>query len=238
MRLATVVLGVGVAVGCSETADSGAENPDALTSRLALVLPASANISSVDYLVRSSASVTLAAGTIDVSRAGATLSLDLVLAPGIGDVVELDATTSTGAACSGTSAPFDVTSGQPAFVGLTLVCGGDQPGSSSCPDIQSWTVTPVQAATPGGAIAVAVSATAPGATDLLFYAWIATSGGFVDPSAAATLYTCTTVGAQTLTLTVRDSGSSPPCAATASFLVSCVAGDDAGSPPRSVVSTH
>jgi len=240
MLLATVALGVGVAGGCSNVADSGGASSDAFTSRLALVLPAGSNISSVSYLVLSSADVTLARGTIDVSRPGATLSLDLVLAPGIGDVVELEATTSTGASCSGTSAPFDVTPGQSTFIGLTLVCGGDQPSSANCPDIQSWTVTPVQASVPAGAITAGVTAIAPDATDPLSYAWIATAGAFVDPSAAATLYTCTTAGAQTLTLTVRDGASSPPCAATASFLVSCVSGGDAGSPspPRSVVSAH
>jgi hypothetical protein len=247
MFLATVTVGLCVAVvvaGCSDAHNGDTENSNVgesglVTSRLALSLPAGSNISSVNYRALSSADATLAAGAIDVSESGASLSLDLVLAPGTGDVVQLSAETSTGAACAGTSAPFDVTLGQPTFVGLALVCGGDQPTSSRCPDVQSWGVTPVEASVPFGTIAVGVTASAPDGSDPLSYAWIATAGGFLDASAAETVYVCATAGSQTLTLTVRDEQSSPVCAATASFLVSCVSSGDGGfSKPPSAVSAR
>lgn len=239
--LATATLGICVAavvVGCSDARDVGVEESSAgdaglITNRIALSLPTGLNISSADYRVLSSENATLAAGAIDLSGSGASLSLDLVLAPGAGDVVQLSAVTNTGAVCAGTSPPFDVTPGQPIFVGLTLVCGGDQLSSSHCPSIQSWGITPVVASAPAGTIDVGVVANSPDRGDPLSYAWMATAGTFLDASAADTLYVCTTVGPQTLTLTVRDDGSSPACGATASFLVSCLAG---GSPPPSVVS--
>jgi hypothetical protein len=229
---------IAAAVGCSDARDTGvgeanAGAPDSITSRIALSLPSGSQIGSANYRVLSSENVILAAGAIDLSESGASLSLDLVLAPGAGDVVQLWAETSAGAACAGTSPPFDVTPGQPIFVGLTLVCGGDQPSSSRCPSLQSWGVAPVAASAPAGSIDVGVVASSPDGSDPLSYDWIATAGTFLDASAADTRYVCTTVGPQTLTLTVRDDGSSPPCAATASFLVSCV---DGGSPPPSVVS--
>ena len=229
---------IAAAVGCSDVREAGvgksnAGEPDSITSRIALSLPTGSQIGSANYRVLSSENVVLAAGAIDLSESGASLSLDLVLAPGTGDVVQLWAETSTGAACAGTSPPFDVTAGQPIFVGLTLVCGGDQPSSGRCPSIQSWGVTPVAVAAPAGTIDVGVVASSPDGSDPLAYDWIATAGTFLDASAADTRYVCTTVGPQTLTLTVRDDGSSPACGATASFLVSCLAG---GSPPPSVVS--
>jgi hypothetical protein len=227
-----------VAAGCSDAADGGPTNSNLVTSHLALSLPTGANIASVGYRVLSSEDVTLAAGTIDVSQSGASLSLDLILAPGSGDVIELSAVTSAGATCAGTSAPFDVTPGQPVFVGLTLICGGDQPDTGHCPTVQSWGVTPVVASVPLGTIDVGVTAGAPDATDPLTTSWIATAGSFVDASAAETQYVCTTAGPQTLALTVRDDASSPACAATATFLVSCVSSGDLGSPTPSVVSVQ
>jgi hypothetical protein len=238
-NLAATALSVSVVFvvsGCSDATNTDIAGPTVVTSRIALSLPSGSDISSVRYRVLSSGNATLATGTIDVSDPGATLSLDLVLAPAVGDVVELSAETSTGALCTGASAPFDVTPEQPTFVGLTLICGGDQPGSASCPNIQSWSVTPVQTQVPLGTIGVGVTASDPGGTDSFTYVWIATAGAFVDSSAASTVYTCTTIGQQTLTLTVRDVRSTPACAATATFLVNCVSGGDGGSSPPSAVS--
>jgi hypothetical protein len=226
-----------VVVGCSDATDIGAGDSNLVVSQFSLSLPSGSGIFSVNYRVLSSGSATLTAGAIDVSNPGASLSLDLTLPPGTGDVVQLSAQTGVGASCAGTSPPFDVTPGQPTFVGLTLICGGDQPGSSHCPNVRSWGVTPLEASVPVGSISVGVMAAAPEAGDVLSYAWVATAGAFLDPSAGETSYVCTTAGPQTLTLTLRDQQSSPTCAATASFLVSCLSHDDAGSPkPPSVVS--
>jgi hypothetical protein len=223
-------------VGCSDATDIGPGDSNLVVSQFFLSLPSGSGILSVNYLVLSPENVTLAAGAIDVSNPGASLSLDLTLPPGTGDVVQLSAQTGAGASCAGTSAPFDVRPGQPTFVGLTLICGGDQPGSSHCPSVQTWGVTPVEASVPIGTIGVGVTATAPEASDVLSYAWIATAGAFFDTSTAETSYVCTTAGLQTLTLTVRDEQSSPTCAATASFLVDCLSSSDPVAPPPNVVS--
>jgi hypothetical protein len=240
LSLGSAAVGLCVAVvvaGCSDSADIGAGDSNFVVTRLSLSLPAGSGILSVNYRALSSGNVTLAAGAIDVSDPGASLSLDLALPPGTGDVVLLSAQTAAGASCAGTSAAFDVTSGRPTFVGLTLICGGDQHGSSHCPSVQTWGVTPVEAPVPIGTIGVGVVAGSPDGSDRLSYDWVATAGFFFDASAAETSYVCTTAGPQTLTLTVQDQQSSPACAATASFLVSCVSPDDVGSPqPPSVVS--
>jgi hypothetical protein len=208
----------------------GVNDADAVTGHFALSLPTGSTIASVSYQVVSSAGVTLLTGTSDLSERSAQLSLDLVLAPAQGDVVALSAQTSTGAACAGTSAPFDVVAGRPTFVNLALVCGGDQPSSSRCPVIQSWTVVPTQASAPDGFIDVAVTASDPSGTDRLTYTWFAAAGTFADPAAASTTYRCTAIGPQTLTLTVSDGQSSPVCTATGTFLVGCGSGADAGLP--------
>jgi hypothetical protein len=234
-----VLLLASVMAGCQDgrgaiNADSG--DDDVVASRVALSLPVGADIRAVNYQVLSAAGVSLAAGTIGLEDQNATLSLDLVLGPGVGDRVALAAQTSAGASCAGTSAPFDVVPGRATFVGLTLVCGGDQPSSSHCPALGSWSVAPIEAATPFGAIQVGATVDASAAGDPLSYLWFATAGAFADPTAPATQYFCTTAGPQTLSLVVRDDASAPACTVSASFLVGCVAGTDGGSAPPSAVS--
>jgi hypothetical protein len=225
-----------VMAGCQDGGGAINADSDVVASRVAFSLPVGADIQTVDYRVLSAAGVSLAAGTIGLEDQNATLSLDLVLGPGVGDRVALAAQTSAGASCAGTSAPFDVVPGRATFVGLTLVCGGDQPSSSHCPTLESWSVAPIEAATPFGAIQVGAAVDDSAAGDPLSYLWFATGGAFADPAASATQYFCTTAGPQTLSLLVRDDASAPACTVGASFLVSCVAGADGGSAPPSAVS--
>jgi len=96
-----------------------------------------------------------------------------------------------------------------------------------CPLVTSWMASPLQASVPSGMIDVKVSATEPpdagvdaGATPLDFQ-WAATAGAFSQPSNPATVYTCTTAGPQTLTVTVTDKHRRVPCADMATFQVTC-----------------
>jgi hypothetical protein len=232
---AVALLGGAVVTSCSKTT-----NPtDTGTAKLALIID-DATVSSVAYTVLSGATppATLASGTINVSDPNATLSIDISLPPGTGDVVNLTATTSTGLPCTGSSAPFNVVSGQPTNVTLTLTCGGGgkstPPGSvgitatvvqgDNCPSIVSSSASPAQTSV-GGSISVSALATDPDTSltppDVLTYAW-APAANFAAPTSASTTYNCTTDGVQTLTLTVNDSHVPTPCQTSITMTVKCI----------------
>jgi len=219
-----------MSVALIAAACSGASDPQTVTMRAALTFPVGSNITSVTYAVLSSSGVFLQGGTVAVSDPNATVWLNLMLDPATGEVVQLAATTNAGASCTGQSSPFDVVAGGATFIDVTLVCGGGEASSTSCPEVHSLTVAPEQAVFPDGTISAGVSVTETDATQQLSYSWTATAGTFSDASAASTTYTCGTVGPQTLTLTVTEGTPPWTCAATSTFLVECIAGADAGAP--------
>jgi hypothetical protein len=231
---AVALLGGAVVTSCSKTT-----NPtDVGTAKLALIIDG-ATVSSVAYTVLSSTNATLASGTINVSDPNATLSLDISLPPGTGDVVKLTATTSTGLPCTGTSPPFNVVSGQATNVTLTLTCGGGgqstAPGSvgitatvvqgDNCPSIVASSASPAQTSV-GGTISVSGLATDPDTSltppDVLTYAW-APAANFDAPTSPSTNYHCTAAGTQTLTLSVNDNHVPASCPLTTiTMTVHCI----------------
>jgi hypothetical protein len=232
---AVALLGGAVGMNCSKTTNPN----DPGTAKLALII-GGATVSSVAYTVLSGATppVTLASGTINVSDPNATVSLDITLPPGTGDTVSLSATTSTGLACSGVSAPFNVIAGQTTNVTLTLVCGGGGQtkttgtvgitatvvAGDNCPSITSATASPATTSV-GGTIAVSAVATDPDTTatppDVLTYAW-APAANFTAPTSASTAFNCTADGTQTITLTVNDNHVPTSCPVTITMTVNCV----------------
>src|SRR5450432_444288 len=230
---AVALLGGAVVTSCSKTT-----NPtDVGTAKLALIIDG-ATVSSVAYTVLSSTNATLASGTINVSDPNATLSLDLNLPAGTGDIVKLTATTSTNLPCTGTSAPFNIVAGQSTTVNLTLTCGGGTPATGTgsatitatvvqgdnCPSIVSSSASPAQTSV-GGSISVSGLATDPDTTltppDVLTYAW-SPAANFDAPTSASTIYHCTAAGTQTLTLTVNDNHVPNSCPAVTTMTVNCV----------------
>ena len=230
---AVALLGGAVVTSCSKTTNP----PDIGTAKLALLIDG-ATVSSVAYTVLSSTNATLASGTINVSDPNATISIDLSLPAGTGDVVKLTATTSTGLPCSGTSTPFNIVSGQSTTVNLTLTCGGGitptSPGTATitatvvqgdnCPSIVASSASPAQTSV-GGSISVSALATDPDTTltppDVLTYAW-SPAANFLAPTSASTTYNCTAAGTQTLTLTVNDNHVPTSCPAVITMTVNCV----------------
>ncbi len=203
--------------------------------KLAFSLPDGLTINSVNYQVASSSSATLLQGTINTSDKNATVSLDLALPASTNDTITLTATTTTGVACTGTSNPFNIVSGQPTTVSMGLNCGGGSqstaPGTvivnanvvegDNCPSITSASVAPAQTSV-GGTIAVAATGTDPDAAETVSYSW-GPATNFANPTAATTTFTCTTAGTQTITLTISDNHSPTACTAQVTFPINCVA---------------
>jgi hypothetical protein len=205
---------------------------------VALALPGGVTVSSVAWKVLSSASVVLASGTVNTNDPKATPSVDVSVPTGTNDTVTMTTTTSQGVSCSGTSAPFNVTSGQPVPVPVTITCGnvttdGGSPGSvvitgtvvpgDSCPVLSSWQISPQMTSASGGQIDVSAIASDADSGDTLTFAWSATAGSFLAASSATTKYVCNAAGTQTLTVAISDNHSPTPCTINVSFpVVDCL----------------
>ena len=142
----------------------------------------------------------------------------------------MNATTSTGVTCGGTSAAFDVIAGQTVNVAVGLLCqatvsdagigtlvvtGTIVPGDH-CPALTSYLINP-QAAAASDPIEVTVGATDPDSGETLSYLWSATSGTFTSATSAGTQYHCVATGPQTLTVQVTDNHAPLPCTTSISF---------------------
>jgi hypothetical protein len=229
---AIALLGGAIGVNCSKGSVGG--GGDQGTLKIAFALPGGADsISLVNYKITATSSgTTLLQGSFNTSDPNATASLDVALpatASGATDTVVLSATTDHGVACSTAPVTFTVTSGANTNVSLSMVCGTSVPQSvpgtvditttvstsNSCPSITSAVIAPAQ--TSVGATASVSATGADPDNDSLTYAW-APAANFASPTMAATTYTCTAAGLQTITLKISDG----KCDATVPLQINCV----------------
>ena len=163
-------------------------------------------------------------GAIDVRNSPVVSALIGGIPAGTGYSITLSATSrDQGTTCTGT-AGFDVLAHTTTAVAVHLSCR-QQPRTGSvsvngtfniCPMIDSLGANP--AAVPlGGTIAASVSAHDDGIPSALTYTWTSTSGSFSNASIKSPIFTCSQVGAATLSLTVSDGD----CADTSTLTVSC-----------------
>jgi hypothetical protein len=209
--LAAAVLFTGAVAGCSKSSKNYVGDV-----ALALTLPGGITVNTVSYTVVTAANAPLRSGTFSVTDPSATISMDLVLPPGVGDKITLSATsTSTPVRTFTGTATFTVTSGGVTMISVTLtdtvavtppgtvlVNGVIVPGNNP-PLITSVVVAPGQTSN-NASIGVSVTATdADG--DTLLYAWTASpDGAFAAPAATTTTYQTPTGGTKTITITVTD----------------------------------
>lgn len=228
-RVAVLTLVAGlVASGCGNGGNGAPEG----RLEVALALPGGVTVSSVAWKILSSTSVVLASGTVNTTDPKATPSVNVSVPTGNGDTVTMTTTTSQGISCSGTSAPFNVTVGQPALVPVTITCGNvssdaGPPGSvvitgtvvpgDSCPVLSSWQISPQMTSASGGQLDVSVMASDADSGDALAFAWTATAGSFLAASSATTKFVCGAAGSQILTVAISDNHSPTPCTINVSF---------------------
>lgn len=194
-----------------------------------LLLPDGTSISSVGYTVSGGPSNVDRSGTIDVSNS-TTLSFRIGNLPvGDGYTMKLTATTADGVSCGGT-AMFAVANNEVSMLSMDLICGGGAGGggggsfdvdsngdvsvtvsvlkdggtaaSGSCPLVSGISALPLEVTVPHS---LSLEGFATSTTDVT-YAWSGGTGMFSAASAAATQYTCTAAGPQTLTFTVSKTG--------------------------------
>jgi hypothetical protein len=211
MSLIAAVLVCSLTSGCAE---NDSDLPGEV--ELQLSLPNGVMLNAMSWTVLSSTDAVLATGTTNTSGMRATPSLSVSLPQGTGERVAVNATTTAGASCTGTSDPFNVTRGgfvpvsliitctaPPVDTGLgTVVVTATVDTSNHCPALTGWASAPHA----GGGFDVSV-ATAVVDGVVVTYAWTATDGSFADATAASTQYVCNSAGPQTLTVTI----SAPSC---------------------------
>ena len=197
---------------------------------VALSLPDGTAIDSVSWTVLSSTSTEIASGTLNTSGSG-TPSFISSLPAGVGDIVNMMATTTGGVSCIGTSSPFNIVAGQSTKVTLNLMCGntvadGGSLGSvvvsgtlvpgDHCPTLADWFISPQQT-TGTDPIDVTVTGSDADVGDTLTYAWTATAGSFTTSATATTKYICAATGLQELTVAISDNHSPTPCTTRVTF---------------------
>jgi hypothetical protein len=212
---------VSVLLAVATSACDDTSNAPASATQVALALPGGWSVLEVAWVVQGADGSTVASGAQDVGVQQDTLSLGFVLPAGQGDILYLSALTASGDTCSGTSAPFNVIPGVPGDISVAMSCQTTDSVQSDCPAVLVQGPTPPAAAVPYGTVSLAVTASDPEGTAVPSFTWVATGGTFSDPSAGSTLYTCSTAGTQTISLTVTDQVPSG-CSTTFLLPVTCL----------------
>jgi hypothetical protein len=172
-------------------------------------------------------------GTIDVSAAGSTASIEVFgLPPTTGDgyTIEMEATsTDGGSSCAG-SADFGIEVGEVTDVMVFLNCKRPQRFGAVrvngkfnvCAELAKAVVSPLRTSV-GSDIDLSSQAVDVEGDDVAFR-WSATGGSIEDSSASSTTFTCGEVGNQTVTIEVSDDGFED-CVHGWTVDVTCVEGD-------------
>jgi hypothetical protein len=205
---------------------------------LGLTLPDGSEVGNVTYVIKQNGTE-VRTGSIAIGANGVASTEITGLAPGAGYSVTLTAARSAPAGapdCVG-SADFTVVSATTTAVNVTLQCDDTSSDGNItingtfniCPKITSTTATPTTVAV-GGTVSVTAAARDKDG-DALTYAWTSTGGTFAPANAGTSTFTCSTAGAQVLTISVTD-GTARGCTKTQNINITCT-GDvvvDSGTP--------
>jgi hypothetical protein len=218
MFLAAGSVAFSLSAGCSGTNKEPDRSPEVSASSvgslgLKLVISGGVALPSVNYVVTGPESFTKS-GTLDVSSSPPGVIDGIPVANGYR--IELSATASDGKTCSG-SAVFDITSRDTQSVDVSLQCqAAPRTGSmivngklNVCPSIDSLAATP-SAVHVGSSLSLVAQGSDPDAGPAaLSYTWTASAGTLSSATGATSSFTCTQVGAATVTLSLSDGDTCP-----------------------------
>jgi hypothetical protein len=213
-----------IALGCAmETQAAG----DVGSISVDLTIAAGYEIEEVDWELTNG--VFTESGVIDISAPGSTASIEVFGVPaGDGYVMEMQATSTNGAATCLGSASLDVDIGVVAEVDVLLNCklpqalGGVRANGrfNVCADLAQVVVSPLQTSVGNDIEVESVAVDEEG--DPIAWQWTASAGSFGDPNAPSTTYTCEQVGNAEITIEVSDDGFEA-CVDSWTINVTCVA---------------
>ncbi|MEM7135754.1 MAG: hypothetical protein AAF500_04195, partial [Myxococcota bacterium] len=149
-------------------------------------------------------------GVIDTSAPGSTVSVEVFGLPEGDFVITLMATGTDGETTCGGSAPFSIEPGEVTETHVLLRCelpprlGGVRVDGkiNICAELTKVVVSPLQ--TSVGNVINLMADAVDQEDDPIAYRWTALTGTIADPADPITVYTCTAVGDDEITITVSD----------------------------------
>jgi hypothetical protein len=196
---------------------------------LALQVSPGVTVTSGNYAI-SGPNMFMRTGTLTVGQTSDVAVVLTMLPAGTGYTLTANAVATDGiTTCSGTT-PFDVTSGGPSSsVVVHLVCRVPAQAGvvvatgqiNVCPIIDGVSANPAEALVGSTLNLAAVAHDADGAPSPLAFTWSASAGSLSSTSAASPVFTCTTAGVATITVTVSDGD--PACTDSLIMNVTCTA---------------
>ena len=217
-----------LASSCSQE-PSRAESEPTGSVGLALQVSPGVSVTNGDYAI-SGPNGFMRTGTLMVGQTSDVPVVLTMLPAGTGYTLTANAVASDGiTTCSGTT-PFDVTSGGPSSsVVVHLVCRVPAQAGvvvatgqiNVCPIIEGISANPAEALVGSTLSLAAVAHDADGAPSPLAYTWSASAGSLSSTSAANPVFTCTTAGVATITVTASDGD--PACTDSLIMNVTCTA---------------
>ena len=230
--LVLVVCGALAMVGCAT--DTQGETG---SLSLDLVINGDTEIDQVQWTI-SCGGEQVKAGTINTSANGATASVEAYgLEPGACTIMMEAVSTDGETTCKGETT-FDIVVGQVTEIHVVMNCklppqfGGVRVDGefNICPYITWADASPLTTSVGNNIDLFAMATDDEG--DAITYMWSSGSGTIANPMAASTTYTCTEVGADTITILVTDDEGTY-CMDMHDFPITCVAGD--GNPCDGVI---
>jgi len=229
---ASTALGAAGLNGCGEEGEPTNNTSEEAngTGEIALSISGSAGakFDAVSYVVTGTGSF-VQEGTLDVSASTTISGVIGGLPAAVGYSIALSATSLDGQVSCAGSASFAISAGKTTSVTVHLGCH-EAPRTGSalvngqlniCPTIDVVSALPSEVLV-GGTVALTGSAhDSDNAPSPVSYKWTTTSGTLSDSTSANPVFTCTTPGVATLTLTASDGDSSATCAATQTVSVTC-----------------
>lgn len=198
--------------GCSSADTSNSPAAEQVgTLGLDLQIGFGVTLNTVSYTITGPAAFNRT-GSIDVSNSSTLRAVVSGIPFGVAYKVSLTGTTVDGKGSCAGSASFDIDSSSTKSVAVHLTCD-IQPGTGSillngsvnaCPRIDSVEANPAEIAVGSTLSLRAAAVDVDAAPSALSYSWTATSGSLANGSTPNAAFTCTAVGAATVTVAVSD----------------------------------
>ncbi|HVR64537.1 MAG TPA: metallophosphoesterase [Polyangia bacterium] len=226
----TVMAAVAACSPADPGSPTGAADPTANVGSIkaALDLGPGLSIATVTYTIVGPGGFSRT-GAIDVSHSTTLSALISGIPAGIGYTITLSATTANGGATCAGAATFNVTAHATNTVMIHLTCSEpSRLGSvmingtiNICPVADGLGANPAEAFVGTGIRLSGTAHDSDAGPAALTYSWSATAGVFDDRAAQNPLFTCSTPGMVTITMTVSDGDPAETCPDSLSVTVGC-----------------
>jgi len=233
--LALGFCGITTIAGCGDQGNGTSASPNASREssgevNLALQLANGSSLNSASYTIVGPSGFSKS-GNIDLSAATKLSATIGGLPAGTGYSITISATTTDASATCGGSSTFNVQAHATVSVTVPLTCH-EAPRTGSvmvsgalnvCPTIDSLSANPSEVQIGGTVALAALAHDSDAAPSALSYTWTTSAGTLSDAAAQNPIFTCTTPGTATVTVSVNDGDPAASCADKSTAQITCSA---------------